>query len=195
MNYYSTDFNTDLNKISNHPCYEEWFNIVEQFLVNDELQRRKLFRHHDGALWNHLINVSFKSFLMAKKHSADEKVCAIAGLLHDFYPKAYKYSKELEELDKTYLDKVHFKQSLFKMHGFTHPKEAADNARLFFKDKIDDKVYSSICTHMFPLTLTKIPKSKEAWIVTFIDKKSSTDVIKEVKYIPGIIKNKIKKKK
>ena len=194
MNYYSTDLYHDLESISNQPYFNEWFAIVKDFLLNDELQRRKLFRHHDGALWNHLIKVSFRSFLLAKYYHADEYTCAIAGLLHDFYPKAYKYSKELEELDKSYLDKVHVKQSLFKMHGFTHAKEAADNARLFFKDKIDDKIYSCICTHMFPLTLIP-PKYKEGWIVTLMDKKLSANVLMEVKYLPSIIKNKVKKNK
>ena len=193
MSYYSKDLYHDLESISKLPYFNEWLSIVKPFLLNDELQRRKLFRHHDDVLWNHLIQVSFRSFLVAKYYHVDEKVCAIAGLLHDFYPKAYKYSKELAEIDHSYLDKVHVKQKLWKMHGFTHAKEAADNARKFFPGLIDDKTYSCIKTHMFPLTPIP-PKYKEGWIVTLMDKRLSANVLMEVKYLPKILKNKVSKK-
>ena len=194
MSYYSKDLYHDLEDISKLPYFNEWFEIVKEYLLNDELQRRKLFRHHDGCLWNHLILVSFRSFLLAKYYGVDEKTCAIAGLLHDFYPKAYKFSQELYDLDPSYLDKVHYKQPIWKMHGFTHAKEAADNARKYFPGKIDDKIYSCITTHMFPLTF-RPPKYKEGWIVTLMDKKLSANVLMEVKYLPRIIKNKMKRKK
>ena len=67
-----------------------------------------------------------------------------------------------------------------------------ENAYKFFPDLVNDKVYSCIETHMFPLNVMP-PKYPEGWVVTLMDKKLSANVIKEIKYIPGIIKEKINK--
>ena len=73
MSYYSKDLYHDLENISKLPYFNEWYDIVREYLLNDELKRRKLFRHHDGSLWDHLILVSFRSFLLAKYYHVDEK--------------------------------------------------------------------------------------------------------------------------
>ena len=55
-----------------------------------------------------------------------------------------------------------------RLHGFTHAEEAARNAeRLFGVDQATRHVISS---HMWPLNLTHIPRSREAWIVCGADK-------------------------
>ena len=194
MNYYSQDIYHDLDKISKLSYFTEWYDIVKEILLNDEFQRRKLFRHHDSSVWQHCVDVSFRSFLMAKYYHLDERTCAIAGLLHDFYPKAYKYNDDLRKLDPAYLSRVHVKTPLNDMHGFVHAKEAANNALKYFPDLVDDKVYSCIKTHMFPLNVCP-PKYPEGWIITLMDKKLSANVIKEVKYIPSILKSKISSSK
>jgi uncharacterized protein len=68
-----------------------------------------------------------------------------------------------------------------KMHGFTHAKAAAINARKYFGDVIDEKIYSSIETHMFPLT-PRPPKYQEGWIVQYIDKYLSIGLINRIRY-------------
>ena len=192
MNYYNDDIYHTLDKISKLSYFNEWYMIVKDILLSDEFQRRKLFRHHDGSVWEHSIDVSYRSFLLCKYYHLDTRCAAIAGLLHDFYPKAYKYSDELAKLDKDYLSDVKKKQPIHKMHGFTHANAAANNAVKFFPSLIDDKIYSCIKTHMFPLNIMP-PKYIEGWIITMMDKKLSMNVIKEIKYIPGIISKRINK--
>lgn len=181
MNYYDKNLENDLKHIIKIKYFKEWLKIVKPILLNDEFQRRKLFKHHSGRLWDHLTQTSYYCYLIAKIDGADEKSAAIAGLLHDFYPKAYKYSKPLEDLDKQYLTDVKKRQPIHKMHAFTHGEAAAKNAKKFFPDLIDDKIYSCIKTHMFPLTL-KAPEYKEGWIVQYVDKYLSIGLIRRIKY-------------
>jgi uncharacterized protein len=51
---------------------------------------------------------------------------------------------------------------------FSHPIVAMHNAEKYFD--LDNKVLNIIESHMFPLTITHVPKSKEAIIVCFVDK-------------------------
>ena len=78
------------------------------------------------------------------------------------------------------------------LHAFTHGKEAADNASKLFN--MNEKELSMIETHMWPVTL-KLPRSKEAFILTILDKystlKESYDYYKKklykypnLKYVP-----------
>lgn len=168
----SNEIKKELTDYIEEPFFEEWYDIVKEFLLNKEFQKRKLFKHHTASVWDHCIEVSFKSFKYANKFSADKKVCAIAGLLHDFYPYAWQYSKELEEYDSKYLDRLSKKEKLFEMHGFTHAKEACDNYLKYFKEYENERISNAILRHMFPLNITP-PKYKEGWIVTLADKSAS----------------------
>lgn len=187
--YYDSNLEKQLKNLIGKPNFDEWLSIVKPILLHDEFQRRKLFRHHDSSVWNHCINVSFNSFNIAKKNNLDGYTCAVAGLLHDFYPYAYKYDKELEKLDKEYMKIVGKKIKLRQQHGFVHAHEAAMNAIKFFPGMVNNKVISCIETHMFPLNI-KPPKYKEGWIITYVDKKVSFEVVKEIKYIPSLITKK-----
>ena len=101
MKYLNEDeIKETLIKIKEHPLFDEWFEIVKDILLNEEFQKRRLFKHHKGSVWDHSIAVSFKAFKCSKKNLERRKNCAIAGLLHDFYPYAWQYSKELEEYTK-----------------------------------------------------------------------------------------------
>ena len=182
MTYYNPNIRDDLKHLIKCEYFEDWLSIVDEILLNDEFQKRKYFRHHKGSLWDHVTEVSYYSYLSAKIHNADERVCAIAGLLHDFYPKAYKYSEELKQIDESYLSDVKKKQPILQMHGFTHAKAAAENSKKYFPKLIDDKIYSCIETHMFPLN-KKPPRYKEGWIITYIDKKLSIALINKIRYM------------
>ena len=61
-----------------------------------------------------------------------------------------------------------FRQSNRKgLHAFTHPKTALNNSlKLFFLNNIEKDI---ILKHMWPVTI-KLPKYKESYIVSCIDK-------------------------
>lgn len=54
------------------------------------------------------------------------------------------------------------------LHGYTHSKTAAENAKKIFG--INDRVYANILSHMWPLNITKIPKTKEGILLCIADK-------------------------
>lgn len=184
MAYYNENIREDLTHIIKDEYFEDWLEIVKDILLHKEFQKRKLFHHHKGNLWEHLTEVSYYSYLMAKTRNADEMVCAIAGLLHDFYPKAYKYSQELYDENPEYLTDVKKKQPIHQMHGFTHAEAAAKNAWKYFPEFMNEKIESCIKTHMFPLNITP-PKYKEGWIVQYVDKKLSIGLINKIRYLLG----------
>lgn len=89
--------------IKNKRNFTNWLKIIKPFLESKEFQRRKLLFHHENqSLWHHCVKVSFMAYELALKYHADEKTCTIAGLLHDFYEKAWYYTPDLEKLPKRF---------------------------------------------------------------------------------------------
>ena len=172
-----------LDIFKNDQYYKDWYRIVRKILKNKEFQKRRLFTHHENeSLWTHSIKVSFNSYKYALKHKVNERNCAIAGLLHDFYTRAWQDSIELEQLEDKYRDRFinNKKEKLLEMHGFTHPYEALENSRKYFKKYLNKNIENAIVTHMFPLSLftkEKLPNCKEAFVITLIDKKVSMNVL------------------
>ena len=118
----------------------------------------------------------------------DQRVCAIAGLLHDFYPLAWQYNEDLAKLDDgKYMERLKRKEPLFKKHGFTHGDEAAINYVKYFPELEDKKITDCIRTHMFPLTI-RPPKYKEGLIITLVDKANSVHELPGVSALPVIFK-------
>ncbi|MGN1372377.1 MAG: hypothetical protein ACI4XM_08915 [Candidatus Coprovivens sp.] len=175
-----------------NPLFDEWFLYVEDILLSDEFQKRKLFMHHYNlSVWDHSILVSFNSFLAAKYFNASARVCAIAGLLHDFYTQAWIYNEELAKIDNgKYLSEFYVKKPLFKMHAFVHGDDAASNALKYFPELVNDRILNSIKRHMFPVTIIP-PKYKEGFLITSIDKLNSVRELPSPKVMTIKIKNKI----
>ena len=69
------------------------------------------------------------------------------------------------------------------MHGFVHAKEALENSKKTFPELINPKIEDIIVKHMFPLNIA-IPKYKETWVVTYMDKVCSLDILKHPKEYP-----------
>ena len=161
-----------LSNLIDDKDFDNWFKIVEPILTSQEFQVRRLFKHHENSVWDHSILVSFRSYKIAKKRKLNYHDCAIGGLLHDFYPYAWKYSSKLHEYDDEYLNKIGKKYPLFKKHGFTHALEACQNYHKFYGEYQNEMIDDIIIKHMFPLNI-KIPKYKESWIVTYSDKVES----------------------
>lgn len=158
----------------------EFLTYIEPILNNPEFQRRKTYMHHYNlSVYDHSMEVAYKSYLFAKKHNLDKKSISIGAILHDFYYNDWqntpKKSKKIKD-----------------MHGFIHAKEALENSKKTFPNLINDKIEDIILRHMFPLNIHP-PKYKESWVVTYMDKISSLDVLKHPKEYPKYLG--IRKKK
>ena len=188
--YSSIDQVEILDVYKHDEYYKSWYKIVRKILKNKEFQKRRLFLHHENeSLWTHLIKVSFNSYKFAIKHGINSYNCAIAGLLHDFYTRAWQDNIEIQILDSKYRDRIinKKKEKIREMHAFYHPVEALENSRKYFKKFLNKRIENAILTHMFPLSLlnpVKLPKYKESLVVTLMDKYVSMYVIKDFKNIP-----------
>ncbi len=180
--------------------YKNWYKIVKDILLSEEFQKRKIFKHHEHeTVYTHSILVSAYSYKIAKKCKVNLVNCSVAGILHDFYTKAWLYSPELEILEEKY--RINFsnsksKNKFLEKHGFTHPLSAAENSLEYYPKLVNDKILSSIRTHMFPLSIFtkyKFPKYKESWIIIYADKIVSLKDFPKIKEIPkyiGLVKSK-----
>lgn len=135
--------------------YEEIvLQYLRPYLKNESVQKMKTYiQHGDVSTYEHCFNVACYSLYLAEKWhwKVDEESLTIGAFLHDFY-----------------LYDWHINKRQGRLHGFCHTALAAKNAREIFG--VGDKVYYIIRTHMFPLTLAWIPRSKEGWLVCFADK-------------------------
>ena len=115
------------------------------------------FQHGTTTVYKHSRNVAYYSLLFAKK--LDEKLnitfnynnLIIGAFLHDLF--LYDWHEK---------DKSH------RLHGYKHPLTASINAQKMCH--VNEDVVKIIKSHMWPLTLRKIPLSKEAFVVCIIDK-------------------------
>ena len=161
---------------------EEFLEYINEILENKEFQKRKKFMHHENeTVYEHVLKVAYSSYLYAKKHNLNKRDISIGALLHDFY---YKPWQDLTE-----------KRPFFKQHGFVHASEALENAKKHFPHLLNPRIEDIIKKHMFPLNIA-LPKYKESWVVTMMDKKCSLDVLlhpKEYTKYLGIKRKKAKK--
>ena len=115
------------------------------------------FQHGNTTVLKHCRNVAYYSLLFAKKLeekfniSFNYRNLIIGAFLHDLF-----------------LYDWHEKDKFHRLHGYTHPLTASINAKEICN--VNEDVQKIIKTHMWPLTLRKIPLSKEAFIVCLIDK-------------------------
>lgn len=133
---------------------KEYLSEVQHIFADQEFLSLSQYVHHQ---WTnrlmHSINVSYLSWLIAKKLRCDEKAAAKAGLLHDFCP--YDFGKRTPTGEH---------------QAFFHPKAAAANSLQKFE--LSQREVNAILTHMFPLG--PVPRNKEAWIITLADKICAT---------------------
>lgn len=144
-----------INIRSNFCCDEEYFNLVNDIIYNPvTLEMKKFIQHGTTTCYEHCLNVSYKSYKLAKFLKLDYRSVARAGMLHDLF--LYDWHKK----DETGM-------FLFKKHGFSHPRTALNNALKYFS--LNEIEKDCILNHMWPLTI-KMPKYKEAYVIILMDK-------------------------
>jgi uncharacterized protein len=132
----------------------EFFNIYALPIIQNDLFKssKQIYSHGSINIYDHSIAVAELAFSMAEKRQGIDMVCVIrAALLHDFF-----------------LYEWHVPGLRYVKHGWVHPAISAKNAEQVFN--ITESEAECIKTHMWPWTLFKLPKSREAWIITAADK-------------------------
>ena len=132
----------------------QYFNdCLKEFLTSDQvLKMQDYTQHGNTSCLQHCLFVAYYSYLVSRRfHLTKDYRSLIRGaLLHDFF-----------------LYDWHEKSDRKGLHGFTHPKVALENAQKHFVLNTIEK--DIILKHMWPLTL-RLPRYKEAYLVSFIDK-------------------------
>ncbi len=151
----------------------EYVTIVEDLIYHEELlQMEEITHHHFTNRLEHSIRVSYTSFKIAQKWNLDARATARAGLLHDFF---------LEDRDGVAALNI-------GSHADAHPKIACDNAcRITEVSELERDI---ILKHMFLVSRCGVPRYKESFVVTYVDKYIA---IKEVSVpVKDIISNRIR---
>ena len=131
--------------------------ISKFYYLSVKKELAKYLQHGNTTILKHCTKVAYFSFVIAKilekkfNIQFDYETLIIGAYLHDFF--MYDW---------------HEKGSSHRLHGFSHPKTASQNAKKICN--IDSKKQAIIESHMWPLTITKIPKSREAILVCLVDK-------------------------
>lgn len=126
---------------------EEFQNIIQPILENEEFRKTKEKCHHGINRFEHLQRVSYYSYLITKTLRLNYKETTRAALLHDFF-----------------LDETENESSIKALQN--HPNYALENARKYYE--LTDREEDIIKTHMFPVTF-RPPKYLESWIVDIVD--------------------------
>ena len=128
---------------------------LEELKKHEKVQEMKQYiQHGDVSTFEHCEKVAeLSSKINQRFHiNADEETLMRGAMLHDFY----------------LYDWHHKDNGTHDLHGFFHAEKASENAEKILHE--DKHVCDVIRTHMWPLNITKVPGSREAWIVCAADK-------------------------
>ncbi len=129
--------------------------ILRRLQQDDRVEQMKQFMQHGKVTtFDHCIHVAkISRWLDHRLHlHSNQHVLLSGAMLHDFF----------------LYDWHHDDNGTHRWHGFSHADTAARNVRTFFGK--DPRVEHVIRSHMWPLNLTHLPRSREAWIVCVADK-------------------------
>ena len=132
------------------------FHMILDDLMKDERvgEMKRFVQHGSISTYDHCRNVASLSQRINRLFhlGADEEALLKGAMLHDYF---------LYDWHKNYYDHNGW-------HGFAHAETALRNAEKDFD--VTPQVAHIIRSHMWPLNITRIPLSREAWIVCLADK-------------------------
>lgn len=132
-------------------------NLIRELAEDTRALKMKSFiQHRRITTYDHCISVAREAFNLNRRlhMHTDEKRLVRAAFLHDYF--LYDWHDHGD-----------------KLHGYHHPKIAAENAVRDFH--ITEHERRSIASHMWPLNILTIPASREAWLITIADKICSSE--------------------
>ncbi len=131
--------------------------IIQEILTDLEqegriLQSKEYMQHGNISVYEHSLLVARRSLSIARRFRwpVDERSLVRGALLHDYF--LYDWHEPDED---------------HRLHGFSHPGKALENARDDYE--LNGREENIILRHMFPLTPVP-PACLEAWIVCLADK-------------------------
>ena len=130
---------------------ERFYRALHVLEADPRVAGMKRYTQHKGnTTYSHCRSVALSSFRLAQRLGwrIDEPTLARGAMLHDFH----LYTRRKNDL----------------LHLFRHPLLALRNAEAAFA--LNDKERNIIASHMWPLTLTRLPRSREAVLVMLADK-------------------------
>lgn len=134
---------------------EEYKKCIDELIQHEMVGSMKNFiQHGEISCLQHSLSVSYNSYRICRLLGLDYHSAARGALLHDFF--LYDWHDE-----KPYKG----------LHGLAHPHIALQNANQYFN--LNELEKDIIQKHMWPLTL-KLPKYREAYVVSFVDKYCAT---------------------
>ena len=131
-----------------------FFRVLTELEHDPHVRLLKKYRQHRGnTTFRHCRSVAVESFCLAQRlgWKVDEYALARGAMLHDYH----LYTRRHKEIGAL-------------RHLLSHPERACGNAEKVFD--LSRKEKNIIESHMWPLTLFTLPKSKEAFLVTIADK-------------------------
>ena len=127
--------------------------IAKEITKSNKFNELKSENHHGITRYKHVLRVSKYTYKISKLLKMDYISATRAALLHDYFTN----------------EELHNDSSL--KSGIIHPEVACINAKKDFE--LNEIERNAIVSHMFPLG-NEIPKYKESWILTIVDKLVAT---------------------
>ncbi len=130
------------------------YSYLKKIYPYKNVQRMKTYcQHGNVSTFHHCRKVAACSYWLDQRlHAMSDPASLIRGaFLHDYY-----------------LYDWHVPDKSHRLHGYRHPKTALRNAEQEFD--LNEIERDIIRSHMWPLTLFHMPKSKEAALVCLADK-------------------------
>ncbi len=142
------------NKRQERRWKKEFYEEVKDLTRHPVVLRMKLYPHHGvTSCYAHCLSVAYQNYKWSRILRLDARAAARGAMLHDLF--LYDWHECRAKTGNP-------------VHGLTHPESAYKNARKFFR--LGRKEKDVIRTHMWPLTLWRIPETKEGWLTVITDK-------------------------